>query len=93
MQQKNHFTTRRGFIAASGFGGISLYGLWAAYGAAPSPLALLGLEHPQDPTSSNGGGHWNTVPLQHLRPRRRALEGTEAMVPPLKGILWKSSAA
>ena len=57
MQQKNHFTTRRGFIAASGFGGISLYGLWAAYGAAPSPLALLGLEHPQDPTSSNGGGH------------------------------------
>ena len=57
MQQKNHFTTRRGFIAASGFGGISLYGLWAAYGAAPSPLAFLGLEHPQDPTSSNGGGH------------------------------------
>lgn len=57
MDKKNHFTTRRGFIAASGFGGISLYGLWAAYGAAPSPLALLGLEHPQAPTPGSGGGH------------------------------------
>lgn len=56
MDEKNHFTTRRGFIAASGFGGISLYGLWAAYGAAPSPLALLGLEHPKAP-ASGGGGH------------------------------------
>lgn len=43
MKQVSHFTTRRGFIAASGFGGLSLYGLWAAYGAAPTPLALLGL--------------------------------------------------
>lgn len=43
MQSKPHLTTRRGFIAAMGFGGISLYGLWATYGAAPSPLALLGL--------------------------------------------------
>lgn len=46
MNQASHFTTRRGFIAASGFGGISLYGLWAAYGAAPGPLALLGLDRP-----------------------------------------------
>ena len=47
MKQKTHFTTRRGFIAASGFGGLSLYGLWAAYGAAPTPLALLGLDNAQ----------------------------------------------
>jgi len=46
MKQATHFTTRRGFIAATGFGGISLYGLWAAYGAAPSPLALLGMDRP-----------------------------------------------
>lgn len=32
-----HLTTRRGFIATLGFGGVSLYGLWAAYGAAPTP--------------------------------------------------------
>lgn len=59
MGQHNHFTTRRGFIAASGFGGLSLYGLWAAYGAAPGPLALLGLDHAQGPTPSAGGhaGH------------------------------------
>lgn len=43
MKQVSHFTTRRGLIAASGFGGLSLYGLWAAYGAAPTPLPLLGL--------------------------------------------------
>ncbi len=46
MNQTKHFTTRRGFIAATGFGGVSLYGLWAAYGAAPSPLALLGVDRP-----------------------------------------------
>jgi cytochrome c oxidase subunit II len=38
---EQHFTTRRGFIAAMGFGGVSLYGLWTAFGAAPGPLALL----------------------------------------------------
>lgn len=57
MDSKNHFTTRRGFIAASGFGGIGLYGLWAAYGAAPGPLALLGLDRPQAPSghAEHGG--------------------------------------
>lgn len=42
MLEKQHPTTRRGFIAAMGFGGVSLYGLWAGYGAAPWPQALLG---------------------------------------------------
>jgi len=55
MPQKNHFTTRRGFIAASGFGGLGLYGLWAAYGAAPGPLALLGLDHPQSASPAEVG--------------------------------------
>jgi len=41
METSRHLTTRRGFVAAVGFGGVSLYGLWAAYGAAPNPLALL----------------------------------------------------
>ncbi len=35
---ERHFTTRRGFIAALGFGAVSLYGAWAAYGAAPLPF-------------------------------------------------------
>lgn len=45
---KTHFTTRRGFVAGAGFGGVSLYGMWAAYGAAPGPMALLGLDHAED---------------------------------------------
>ncbi len=48
MSIKTHLTTRRAFVAATGFGGIGLYGLWAAYGAAPGPLALLGLDGKHD---------------------------------------------
>ncbi|MDP2371693.1 hypothetical protein [Rhodoferax sp.] len=55
MNDAKHFTTRRAFVAASGFGGISLYGLWAAYGAAPGPLALLGVDRP------NGVAHAHEV--------------------------------
>lgn len=51
---KPHFTTRRAFVAAAGFGGTGLYGLWAAYGAAPGPLALLGLD-------GAAGGHGATA--------------------------------
>lgn len=38
MPEHRHITTRRGFIAALGFGAVSLYGAWAAYGAAPLPF-------------------------------------------------------
>ncbi|MBK1840038.1 hypothetical protein JHL17_21765 [Azospirillum sp. YIM B02556] len=38
MPDPRHFTTRRGFIAGLGFGAVSLYGAWAAYGAAPLPF-------------------------------------------------------
>ena len=38
-----------------GFGAVSLYGLWAAYGAAPTPLALLG--HTDGHPGAPGGGH------------------------------------
>lgn len=51
MTNHSHVTTRRAFIATAGFGGVSLYGLWAAYGAAPNPLTLLG------PGSANSAGH------------------------------------
>ncbi len=48
MKNTSHFTTRRAFVAAAGFGGVSLYGLWAAYGAAPGLGALLGLDHAEN---------------------------------------------
>ena len=41
MSTSSHLTTRRGFVAALGFGGVSLYGLWVGYGAAPGPAALF----------------------------------------------------
>lgn len=49
---KPHFTTRRGFIVAAGFGVVSLYGLWVAYGAAP-----LGLRGGSAPAESGLGEH------------------------------------
>lgn len=60
MKNTTHFTTRRAFVTAAGFGGVSLYGLWAAYGAAPGPLALLGLDHAENsshlPAQPTGAG-------------------------------------
>jgi heme/copper-type cytochrome/quinol oxidase subunit 2 len=36
--KKPHLTTRRGFIVLCGFAFVSLYGLWAIYGAVPTGL-------------------------------------------------------
>ncbi len=54
MTDEPHFTTRRGFIAAAGFGGTALYGLWVGYGAAPGPLALFGTTPTEDATVTAG---------------------------------------
>jgi cytochrome c oxidase subunit II len=62
MSSNNHLTSRRAFIAALGFGGVSLYGLWAGYGAAPGPLSLLGLGDHDDKHGAGGhGGHGAAV--------------------------------
>lgn len=50
-----HFTTRRGFVAASGFGVVSLYLLWAGYGAAP--LRFGGHVEAPEPVESEHGAH------------------------------------
>ena len=36
--EHRHFTTRRGFVAAAGFGMLGVYFVWAGYGAAPLGL-------------------------------------------------------
>lgn len=56
MSSETHFTTRRAFITAMGFGGVSLYGSWVAYGATPGPLALLGAGG-DSAVPADGGGH------------------------------------
>ena len=45
-----HPTTRRGFVTGLGFGVVSLYALWAAYGAAPTSLSFI-------VKGTSGGGH------------------------------------
>lgn len=53
-------TTRRGFIAAASLGAVSLYGLWAAYGAAPFRLSSSdgrGAAHEPAAESGGHGGH------------------------------------
>jgi len=57
---ERHFTTRRGFIAAMGFGAVGLYGAWAGYGAAPLPFTST--SEPQDSphianAAADHGGH------------------------------------
>lgn len=56
MNSSRHLTTRRGFVAAMGFGGVSLYGLWVGYGAAPGPLALFRRDAAtEDPMAGDDG--------------------------------------
>lgn len=53
-------TTRRGFVAAASLGAVSLYGLWAAYGAAPFRLFggdVHGAGHEPAPDAGGHGGH------------------------------------
>lgn len=54
-----HFTARRGFIAAAGFGMVSLYLLWAGYGAAPLGFGEHGEAGEDEPAGAggHGGGH------------------------------------
>lgn len=56
MNSSRHLTTRRGFVATLGFGGVSLYGLWVGYGAAPDPLALFRkADAVEDPMAADEG--------------------------------------
>ncbi|MDP3959917.1 MAG: hypothetical protein Q8Q26_07615 [Pseudorhodobacter sp.] len=61
MNSSRHLTTRRGFVATLGFGGVSLYGLWVRYGAAPDPLALFrnagAVEDPMAADDGSMAGH------------------------------------
>lgn len=59
-----HFTARRGFVAAAGFGMVGVYFLWAGYGAAPLGLGLGhgtpaegGSGAAPEPSAAGHGGH------------------------------------
>jgi plastocyanin len=55
MSDDRPLTTRRGFIAATSLGIVSLYGLWVGFGAAPLPWASR--DHAKSAHEPPGGGH------------------------------------
>ena len=57
MSNERHFTTRRGFVGAMGFGALGLYATWAAYGASPLPFSSAAPPAPSGPGGGHGGGH------------------------------------
>jgi len=56
MSDDGHFTTRRGFVGAMGFGALGLYATWAAYGASPLPFAFAASPAPSG-HDDHGGDH------------------------------------
>jgi heme/copper-type cytochrome/quinol oxidase subunit 2 len=72
MSGSSHFTTRRRFVAAAGFGLVSLYLVWAGYGAAP--LGFGG--HVEEAEAGHGHGGHGDAPSGPSREEFRKL--TEA---------------
>lgn len=62
MSDRQHFTTRRGFVAGTGFGALALYATWAANGAAPLSFALGG-DAAEPPEGGGHGGHGGGDPM------------------------------
>lgn len=66
MTDRPPLTNRRGFIVATGSAILGLYGLWAAYGAAPLPWNGGGGKHDghdaPDPGGHDPGGHNHGAP-------------------------------
>ncbi len=52
-----HVTRRRGFVVGVGFSVVILYGLWAAYGAAPTSLRFLVETQGESMGAMAPGGH------------------------------------
>lgn len=81
MSEKTHFSTRRGFVAATGFGLLSLYLVWAGYGAAPLGFGAHGGEadggDAHEPAAGGHGGHGD-APAGPSREEFRKL--TEAFI-------------
>lgn len=58
---RRHWTTRRGFVSAAGFAVVSLYGVWAAHGAAPTGVGLLAGDG-SDEVATGAAGHHGSGP-------------------------------
>lgn len=70
MESHRHFTTRRAFVGAMGFGALGLYATWAAIGASPLPFGGKG----EDGAHPSHAGHDG-----HSDPQMHEAHGTSAM--------------
>lgn len=64
--ERRHWTARRGFVAAAGFGLVSLYLLWASYGAAPLGFGGHAPDDGEHAEEAGGHGH-GAVPTQDAK--------------------------
>ncbi len=98
-------STRRGFVAAASFGAVSLYGLWAGYGAAPFRILGRG-GHGEEPAAAVGepghGGHGEALGpsadefrrlTDEFVARHREPDGSVRVDPPGLSVAAMSSAA
>ncbi len=67
MKSERHWTTRRGFIAAAGFGSLGLYVTWAAIGASPLPFVSGSPGEPADPAMAHAHGAGAMSPEEFVR--------------------------
>ncbi len=72
MESKQHFTTRRGFVGAMGFGALGLYATWAAIGASPLPFSGAAQE---------GDHHLHAGDEAHSDPAMHEAHAHSAMTP------------
>ena len=72
-----HVTTRRGFVTSISFGVVSLYGLWAFYGAAPVSLAGIPGSGEGDGGSGGHGGGGGMSPDEFRRLTEAFIEANE----------------
>jgi heme/copper-type cytochrome/quinol oxidase subunit 2 len=65
---KPHPTTRRGFIVLCGFAVVSLYGLWASYGAVPTRLGTTKQSmQARAPGMESGQNMDSHIPVEEFR--------------------------
>lgn len=75
---KGHLTTRRGFVTGLSFGVLSLYGLWAAYGAAPTSISFLSNDEGGGMAGmGHGGGGGGPTPEEFIDLTEKFIEANQ----------------
>lgn len=82
MSDQRHFTTRRSFVGAMGFGALGLYATWAAYGASPLPFFFGASDTDANAPAGNDGHPEHAAPMpDHANPTMVESHGTASLAP------------